>query len=60
MVSTRSSTKDKKWWFLKKSQITTYLTSTTDINDENLKIPGCIIYHVDHSSDAKRGGVCIY
>ena len=38
----------------------TYLTSTTDINDENLKIPGYIMYHVDHPSDVKRGGVCIY
>ena len=24
-----------------------YLTSTTDINDENLKIPGYIMYRVD-------------
>ena len=38
----------------------TYLTSTTDINDENLKIPGYIMYRVDHPSDIKRGGVCIY
>ena len=38
----------------------TYLTSTTDINDENLKIPGYIMYCVDHPSDVKRGGVCIY
>ena len=38
----------------------TYLTSTTDINDENLKIPGYIMYRVDHPSDVKRGGVCIY
>ena len=36
----------------------TYLTSTTDINDENLKIPRYIIYRVDHPSDVKRGGVC--
>ena len=38
----------------------TYLTSTTDINDENLKIPGYIMYRVDHPSDVKGGGVCIY
>ena len=38
----------------------TYLTSTTDINDGNLKIPGYIMYRVDHPSDVKRGGVCIY
>ena len=31
----------------------TYLTSTTDINDENLKIPGYIIYRVDHPFDIK-------
>ena len=37
----------------------TYLTSTTDINDGNLKIAGYIMYHVDHPSDVKRGGVCI-
>ena len=38
----------------------TYLTSTTDINDGNLKIPGYIMHRVDHPSDVKRGGVCIY
>ena len=38
----------------------TYLTSTTDINDWNLKIPGYIMYRVDHPSDVKRGRVCIY
>ena len=37
-----------------------YLTSTTDTNDENLKIPGYTIYRVDHPSDVKRGGVYIY
>ena len=25
-----------------------------------MKIPGYIIYHLDHPSDVKRGGVCIY
>ena len=38
----------------------TYLTSTADISDGNLKIPGYIMYRVDHPSDVKRGGVCIY
>ena len=38
----------------------TYLTSTTDIDDENLKIPGYIMYRAGHSSDVKRGGGCIY
>ena len=38
----------------------TYLTSTTNISDENLKIPGYIMYRVDHPSDVKRGEVCIY
>ena len=38
----------------------TYLKSTTDINDGNLKIPGYIMYRVDHPSDVKMGGVCIY
>ena len=38
----------------------TYLTSNTDINDGNLKIPGYIMYCVDHPSDVKRDGVCIF
>ena len=38
----------------------TYLKSTRDINNEDLKIPGYIVYRVDHPSDVKRGGVCIY
>ena len=38
----------------------TYLTSTRDINNGNLKIPGYIVHRVDHPSDVKRGGVCIY
>ena len=33
----------------------TYLMSTTNINDENLKIPGYIMYRVNHPSD-----VCNY
>ena len=38
----------------------TYLTSTTGINDEKLKIPGYSLYYVNHPSNVKRGGVCIY
>ena len=38
----------------------TYLTSTTDIDDENLKIPGYIMYCADHPYDVKSGGVFIY
>ena len=38
----------------------TYLTSTTDINDDNLKIPGYNMYRADHPSDVKRGGVYIF
>ena len=38
----------------------TYLTSTTDINNRNSKIPGYIMYRIGHPSDIKRGGVCIY
>ena len=30
------------------------------INEENLKIPGYIMYRVDHPSDIKRGRVYIY
>ena len=29
-------------------------------NDGILAIPGYFMYHIDHSSDGKRGGVCIY
>ena len=32
----------------------THLTSTRDINNENLKIPEYIAYRVDHPSDVKR------
>ena len=35
----------------------TYLTSTIDINDEKLKIPGYIMHSLDHLSDNKGGGV---
>ena len=36
------------------------LLTTQDINDVNLKIPGWIMYCVDHPSDVKRGRFCIY
>ena len=38
----------------------TYLKSTIDISNGNLKIPGYTMYRVDHTFDVKRGGVCIY
>ena len=38
----------------------TYVTSTADINDGNLKIPAYIMYRVDHPCDVKKGGFCIY
>ena len=38
----------------------TYLTSTTDINNEHLKVRGYIMYRVDHPSDFERGGVFMY
>ena len=38
----------------------TYLKSTIDIKDGNLKILGYIMYRTVHPSDVKRGGVCIY
>ena len=28
--------------------------------DENLEIPGCNLVRKDHSSNSKRGGVCVY
>ena len=34
--------------------------TTADINDEDLKIPGYIMYRVDHPSNVKRGRVCIF
>ena len=37
----------------------TYLTSTTDINDENLNIPGYIMYQVHHPSDVKTKLRCL-
>ena len=38
----------------------TYLTSTIDIKDRNLKIQGYIMYRTVHPFDAEGGGVFIY
>ena len=38
----------------------TYLNSETLSNDENLNIPGYNLVRVDHLTNTKRGGVCIY
>ena len=38
----------------------TYLNSSIPYDDDNLEIPGCNLIRVDHPSEDKRGGVCIY
>ena len=38
----------------------TYLDSSISNDDDNLEIPGYDLYRGDHSSNTKRGGVCIY
>ena len=38
----------------------TYLDSSTPSDDNNLEISGYTVVRSDHSSDNKRGGVCIY
>ena len=38
----------------------TSLDSEILTDDENLQIPSYIIARVDHSSNTKRGGVCVY
>ena len=38
----------------------TYLTSTTDISDRNLKTPGYIMYRVDHPSDVERQSLYLF
>ena len=38
----------------------TYLDSTISSNVSNLLIPGYELYRADHSSNVKRGGICIY
>ena len=36
------------------------LNSDTSLNDDNLNIPGSSMCRVDHLSENRRGGVCIY
>ena len=38
----------------------TYLDSNTPLDDDNLEIFGYTLVRSDHSSNAKRGGVCLY
>ena len=38
----------------------TYLDSSIPSDDSNLKIPGYDLIRVDHPSNSKRGGVCVY
>ena len=38
----------------------TYLDSTAALDDENLAIAGYNLLRVDHASNSKRGGVCVY
>ena len=38
----------------------TYLNSKTPPNDTCLELPGRNLFHSDHPSNNKRGGVCIY
>ena len=38
----------------------TYLDSTTALDDENLAITGYNLLRIDHVSNSKRGGVCVY
>ena len=38
----------------------TYLDSNTPLDDDNLEISGYTLVRSDHSSNTKRGGVCLY
>ena len=38
----------------------TYLDSSILVDDDNLEISGYNLIHLDHPSNSKRGGVCIY
>ena len=38
----------------------TYLDSTTALDDENLEITQYNLLRVDHASNSKRGGFCVY
>ena len=37
-----------------------YLNHDAFFNDENLRIPGYRLIRIDHPSNQKRGGICIY
>ena len=37
-----------------------YLNSETSTDDKNLKLLGYYLLHADHSSNNKRGGICIF
>ena len=36
------------------------LLTMTHYSDDNLRIPGCELIRVDHPSNQKQGGICIY
>ena len=38
----------------------TYLDSSTVLGDDSLEIPGYVLVRCDHSTNTKRGGVCVY
>ena len=38
----------------------TYLSASISNDDDSLEVPGYYLFRADHSSKAKRGGVCIY
>ena len=38
----------------------TYLNSSIPYDDDNLEIPGYNLIGVDHPSEDKRAGVCVY
>ena len=38
----------------------TYLDSSTVLGDDSLEIPGYNLVRCDHSTNTKRGGVCVY
>ena len=38
----------------------TYLKASISNDDDSLEVPGYNLFRADHSSNTKRGGVCIY
>ena len=38
----------------------TFLDSSIDYDDNRIFIPGYNLLHIDHPTNTKRGGVCIY